>query len=68
MPCYFLNPVLLHTSDCTRTVCIHCRIDIQPSVTQAGKGYWYEQMLVNAPKEAARSLFLVPGPLPAGQL
>ena len=31
MPCYAKNPVLLYTSGCLRTVCIHCRVDVRLS-------------------------------------
>ena len=60
MPCYAMNPVLLFTSGCRRTVCIHCRVDFRPP-PPTGKGAApCGVILLNAPPAAD------PAPHPAG--
>jgi hypothetical protein len=44
MPCYALNPVLLITSDCTRSVCIHCRDDISLPASLRENGAGWEEL------------------------
>ena len=57
MPCYAINPVLLYTSDCHRTVCIHCRTDFRLLALIEGDSATYGEILRNAPSAA------VPAPL-----
>ena len=49
MPCYAKNPVLLITSGCRRTVCIHCRIDVQVSRHAETGPVQCEEVLRNLP-------------------
>lgn len=38
MTCYALNPVLLYTTGCLRTVCIHCRIEFRLTRLTGNRG------------------------------
>ena len=65
MPCYAKNPVLLFTSGCSRTVCIHCRIDVRLSPLPETGTAPCEEVLRNLPPAAA-SPPCAPSP-PAGR-
>jgi hypothetical protein len=52
MTCYALNPVLLYTTGCLRTVCIHCRIDFRLSRLLVGDSPWIEEVLRNPSPDA----------------
>jgi hypothetical protein len=47
MACYAINPVLLYTTGCCRTVCIHCRIDFRLSGNPFRDGRWFEEFIRN---------------------
>ncbi len=59
MPCYAKNPVLLFTSGCRRTVCIHCRVDVRmPLFDETGTAPC-EVVLRNLPPAAATPFRIV---------
>ena len=62
MPCYAKNPVLLYTSGCLRTVCIHCRIDVRLSPFPADGTEPCEEVLRNLPPTAVPPLRTLSSP------
>ena len=62
MPCYAKNPVLLFTSGCHRTVCIHCRIDVRMSPLPESGTEPCEEALRNLPPAAASPSCTVSSP------
>ena len=56
MPCYAKNPVLLFTSACRRTVCVHCRIDVRMSPLPETGTEPCEEVLRNLPASTVSPL------------
>jgi hypothetical protein len=63
MPCYAKNPVLLFTTGCHRTVCIHCRVEVRIASPAETGSAPCEEVPCNLPP-AASSPFRTLPPLP----